>query len=134
VQPVVQSILCCNVVSGPNGRNETPNCAAMSLNGSLSNASTNIDENRLNSAVHNYRKSSCNLQGFPCRRVIFEANTLQVNTLRNVIVGSQGLAGAVAWRPNKAESSLTDFYRHSRFHLQGPQDSQSASVLLLFAG
>jgi len=86
VQPVVQSILCCNVVSGPNGRNETPNCAAMSLNGSLSNASTNIDENRLNYAVHNYRKSSCNLQGFPCRRVIFEANTLQVNTLQNVIV------------------------------------------------
>jgi hypothetical protein len=82
VQPVVQSILCCNVVSGPNGRNETPNCAAMSLNGSLSNASTNIDENRLNSSVHNYRKIQLTSTGFPVPPVIFQANTLQVNTLQ----------------------------------------------------
>lgn len=134
MQPVVQSILCCNVVSGPNGRNETANCAAMSSNGSLSKASTNINENRFNSSVHKYRKSSCNLQGFPCRRVIFEANTLQVNTLRNVIVDRRAWPALSLQRPNKAESSLTNFYRHSRFHLQGPQDSQSASVLLLFAG
>jgi hypothetical protein len=75
----------------------------MSLNGSLSNASTNIDENRLNSAVHNYRKSSCNLQGFPCRRVIFEANTLQVNTLQNVIVDRRAwpaLSLGVPIKPN----------------------------------
>jgi hypothetical protein len=87
VQPVVQSILCCNVVSGPNGRNKTANCAAMSLNGSLRNASTSIYENRWNSSVHNYRKSSCDLQGLPIPSVIFEANTLQVNTLQSVIVG-----------------------------------------------
>jgi hypothetical protein len=75
----------------------------MSLNGSLSNASTNIDENRLNSSVHNYRKSSCNLQGFPCGRVIFEANTLQVNTLQNVIVDRRAwpaLSLGVPIKPN----------------------------------
>ena len=100
MQPVVQSILCCNVVSGPNGRNETANCAATSLNGSLSNASTNIDENRLNSSVRNYRKSTWNLQGLPVVSAIFEANTLQVNTLQNVIVGPSARPALSVNRPD----------------------------------
>jgi hypothetical protein len=90
VEPEVQSILCCNVVSGPNGRNETPNCAAMSLNGSLSNASTNVDENRSNFSVHNYRRSSWNLQCLPSLRRFFEANTLQANTLEVAVVSQAG--------------------------------------------
>ena len=94
MHPVVQSILCCNVVSGPNGRNKTPNCAAMSLNGSLSNASMVADENPWYSPSHNYRQIASNLQCLPSCRGFFEANTLKVNTLEVAVV-SRRLASAV---------------------------------------